>query len=558
MKKLILLILLLIPTLTYSAGVGVINIDTDCNQAKYYVDGAICQDSDDKKVYKGTGSAVEEIGTGAGAEVDPIVTTETTGFTITRGTTPKTLTVTGDVTISGTPQLSDQDLTDIAALSCSAYNLLGKSAANAWECKSALDISSITDGVLYKHGTDTYGIVFDTDALDTSNKTITWQNVSGIPYISGGTDVPVADGGTSKSAWTLYAIPFLSGTTTFGEIAIGTNGQCLKTNATADGYEWGTCGSGYTNLTSFIAQTAWRLFYSNADGDVTELALGADGTYLKSNGASAAPTFAIPAGSGTVNTGAQYSLAYYPSPGTTVDDIAGLTTDANGYSITTVKGTSIDSILLRQGTTGGETTGFKLEANPAVCTTTIVTTLPDCDTTPAENQAIIFGAVSGGKYPISYGGPYAPVASPTFTGTVSLPASTSFTTPNIGAATGTSLAVTGILDGKATLATCGATCSITALTSYIVCTENCTITPPAPAAGVQICTRNGNNGSYTIIFAALGATKYYEKPDHTGYGTATTGTLSATAAITNSICLIGLDTAHYLIWGAPIGTWTAN
>lgn len=37
----------------------------------------------------------------------------------------------------------------------------------------------------------------------------------------------------------------------------------------------------------------------------------------------------------------------------------------------------------------------------------------------------------------------APLASPTFTGTVVLPASTSFTTPVIGAATGTSLAVTG-------------------------------------------------------------------------------------------------------------------
>lgn len=53
---------------------------------------------------------------------------------------------------------------------------------------------------------------------------------------------------------------------------------------------------GYTNLTSFVGQTAWRLFYSNADGDVTELALGSDGTYLRSNGASAAPTFDTPSG----------------------------------------------------------------------------------------------------------------------------------------------------------------------------------------------------------------------------------------------------------------------
>lgn len=48
-----------------------------------------------------------------------------------------------------------------------------------------------------------------------------------------------------------------------------------------------------------VASTAWRVFYGNATGAITELALGADGTYLKSNGAAAAPTFATPAGSGS-------------------------------------------------------------------------------------------------------------------------------------------------------------------------------------------------------------------------------------------------------------------
>lgn len=43
--------------------------------------------------------------------------------------------------------------------------------------------------------------------------------------------------------------------------------------------------------------TAWRVWYSNASGVVTELALGASGTVLTSGGASAAPTFsALPAG----------------------------------------------------------------------------------------------------------------------------------------------------------------------------------------------------------------------------------------------------------------------
>ena len=36
-------------------------LDTDCDQAKYYPLGSLCQDLDDGKLYKGTGAAVEEI-----------------------------------------------------------------------------------------------------------------------------------------------------------------------------------------------------------------------------------------------------------------------------------------------------------------------------------------------------------------------------------------------------------------------------------------------------------------------------------------------------------------
>jgi len=55
------------------------------------------------------------------------------------------------------------------------------------------------------------------------------------------------------------------------------------------------------DLTNFTEQTAWRVFYSDADGDVTELALGTDGQYLKSNGAAVAPTWGTPSGAGDVS-----------------------------------------------------------------------------------------------------------------------------------------------------------------------------------------------------------------------------------------------------------------
>ncbi len=55
-------------------------------------------------------------------------------------------------------------------------------------------------------------------------------------------------------------------------------------------------GGGYTNLTSFVAQTPWRIFYSDGSGDVKEAALGANGEYFKSNGESSVPGWATPSG----------------------------------------------------------------------------------------------------------------------------------------------------------------------------------------------------------------------------------------------------------------------
>ena len=51
-------------------------------------------------------------------------------------------------------------------------------------------------------------------------------------------DIDVAAGGTEKSSWTLYAIPYLSGTTAFGEIPMGTAEYALTVNAGANGYDW--------------------------------------------------------------------------------------------------------------------------------------------------------------------------------------------------------------------------------------------------------------------------------------------------------------------------------
>jgi len=58
----------------------------------------------------------------------------------------------------------------------------------------------------------------------------------------------------------------------------------------------------FTNLSvlDFTGESNWKVWYSDGSGDVKEVALGGDGTYLKSNGAAVAPTFATPAGAGDV------------------------------------------------------------------------------------------------------------------------------------------------------------------------------------------------------------------------------------------------------------------
>ena len=61
-------------------------------------------------------------------------------------------------------------------------------------------------------------------------------------------------------------------------------------------------GGGYTTFAEFDEESNWKVYYSDGSGDITELALGADGTYLKSGGAAVAPAWETPAGSGTVTT----------------------------------------------------------------------------------------------------------------------------------------------------------------------------------------------------------------------------------------------------------------
>jgi hypothetical protein len=104
-------------------------------------------------------------------------------------------------------------------------------------------------------------------------------------YRAGGTDVAVADGGTAKSSWTQYCIPYASTTTALSEIAIGAAGKVLAVAAGATGYEW---VSALTNPMTNVGD----MIYGGAAGAPTRLADVAVGSYLASGGLNTIPAWA--------------------------------------------------------------------------------------------------------------------------------------------------------------------------------------------------------------------------------------------------------------------------
>lgn len=74
------------------------------------------------------------------------------------------------------------------------------------------------------------------------------------------------------------------------EVALGANGTYLKSVGATSVPQFASAGVGPSVITDLTA-TAWRVVYINGTGNVVELALGANGTVLRGKGASVAPAF---------------------------------------------------------------------------------------------------------------------------------------------------------------------------------------------------------------------------------------------------------------------------
>jgi len=165
----------------------------------------------------------------------------------------------------------------------------------------------------------------------------------------------------------------------------------------------------------------------------------------------------------------------------------------------------------------------------------------------------------------------ADITNNTITGT-QLASSLALVTPNIGAATGTSLIATGIVDGKAPVTiTTGTTATLGAATYSSGYTFNqeatagtgVTYTLPATATGLQYCVRNsivsGTGAADTGVLTVYPPASSYvilNGVRNTIGGGGTHGVASGGAA-GDSACFVAIDATDWEVY-VQRGTWTAN
>ena len=198
------------------------------------------------------------------------------------GTFPLTLTLTASTNVTLPTSGTIVNTTDMATYCETTQDYL-KTSENNDNAASLTNIQTACTNDFHNiGGTDADTIYTDSDAIaaikgDASWNATDWDTAYGWGDWSGEgflTDI------TGESILDLSDTP-----------AAFDTGKYLK--STADGTVWDTPAGdgGYTNLTEFVDQNSWKVFYSNDSGEVIELALGADNTYLMSNGADQAPTF---------------------------------------------------------------------------------------------------------------------------------------------------------------------------------------------------------------------------------------------------------------------------
>jgi hypothetical protein len=249
------------------------------------------------------------------------------------------------------------------------------------------------------------------------------------------------------------------------------------------------------------------------DGAIwNHLAGNNSGTNFLQENSSGVPSWASPAGAGTVTSVAQTVPSWLAIAGSPI-------TSSGTLAITAATGQTSHQVI----GTCGSATSFA----PCALVAADIPTLNQNTTGTASN----------------------------LTAAALLPTGTTAATPSA-KDNSTKLATTAYVDAPTGL-TAGSSVTLTAPRQYFVCTTTCTITVPVPAAGYEFCVMNDDNVSTVITLAAIGSSSRYENTARTAYGTAGTGTFVSGGAVGDKVCILGRDSTHY-VTASFNGTWTAN
>lgn len=200
----------------------------------------------------------------------------------------------------------------------------GTSANPGWT-DATYPVSIVNKGILYGSGTDAVGQIVAPSVADTFLKwdgsTFTWAAAGG----GGGgtvTNVSIVNAnGFNGSVANATTTPQITLTTTASGVLKGSSGSLSAATAAVDFVAPGSITtSGLTMSTSTLLGRT-----TGGVGSIEEITIGS-GLSL-----SAGVLSASGGGSGTVSTGVQYGVAYYPNAGTTVDDITPPSTNGGWF-----------------------------------------------------------------------------------------------------------------------------------------------------------------------------------------------------------------------------------